>query len=90
MTTPAIVVLGRDWCDDTIRSRAWMDGNGIAYEYRNTEADAAADALIRSYNGGNVVTPTILLGPAGAPVRILVEPSDDELAAAIAEVGAGR
>lgn len=87
MTTPAIVVLGRDTCEDTIRSRAWMDGNGIGYEYRNVELDAEANALNRSFNGGNLVTPTILLGDPGRPAAVLSEPSDEALAAAIAEVG---
>jgi glutaredoxin len=85
---PRIVVLGRDWCEDTLRSRAWLDTNRVQYEYRNVEIDAEADALIRSFNGGGVVTPTILLGDAGSPPRVLVEPTDADLARAIAEASA--
>ncbi len=85
---PAILVLGRDTCEDTIRSRAHMDARGIAYTYRNVEFDAAADALNRSYNGGVRVTPVILIGDPRQPARVVVEPSDDELDAAIAEVAA--
>lgn len=85
---PPIVVLGRDTCEDTIRSRAHLDAREIPYEYRNVETDPAADAVNRSYNGGNRVTPVILIGEAGRPARVVVEPSDDALDAAIAEAAA--
>jgi len=81
---PPILVLGRD----TVRSRAHLDAEGIPYVYGNVELDAAADARNRSFNGGNRVTPTILIGDPLDPARVLVEPSDDELDAAIAEVAA--
>jgi len=85
---PRILVLGRDTCEDTIRSRAHMDAGAIPYEYRNVELDPDADALNRSYNGGIRVTPTILIGDPDAPARVVAEPSDDELDAAIREVAA--
>jgi len=85
---PPILVLGRDTCEDTVRSRAHLDAEGIPYVYGNVELDAAADARNRSFNGGNRVTPTILIGDPLDPARVLVEPSDDELDAAIAEVAA--
>lgn len=80
---PSIVVLGRDTCEDTIRSRAHLDARAIAYMYRNVEIEPAADTLIRSYNDGNWVTPTILIGDPAAPSIVLREPSDEELDAAI-------
>jgi glutaredoxin len=87
---PPILVLGRDTCEDTIRSRAHLDSLGISYVYGNVELDAAADARNRSYNDGNRVTPTILIGDPSDPARVMVEPSDDELDAAIqAVVSAG-
>jgi len=85
---PRILVLGRDTCEDTIRSRAHMDARGIRYEYRNVELDADADALNRSYNEGVRVTPTILLGDPESPSRVLREPPNDDLDAAIAEAPA--
>ena len=81
---PPILILGRDTCDDTVRSRAHLDALGIPYVYRNVEFDAEADACIRSYNDGNRVTPTILFGDPAAPSSVIIEPSDDELDAAIA------
>ena len=85
---PRILVLGRDTCEDTTRSRAHLNARRIPFEYRNIELDAEADALIRSFNDGAQVTPTILLGDPEAPARVLREPSDDELDAAIAEAPA--
>ena len=83
---PPILVLGRDTCDDTIRSRAHLDALGIPYVYGNIEIDPAADARIRSLNDGTWVTPTILIGDPLDPAVIIREPSDDELDAAIATV----
>ena len=82
---PRILILGRDTCEDTIRSRAHLDARGIPYDYRNVEQDAEADARNRSFNSGVRVTPTILVGDPESPARVLSEPSDDELDAAIAE-----
>ena len=83
---PAILVLGRDTCEDTTRSRAHLRARAIPFAYRNVEFDAAADAINRSYNNGNRVTPVILLGDPDRPALALVEPSNDALDAAIAEV----
>jgi glutaredoxin len=85
---PPILVLGRDTCEDTIRSRAHLASRGIPYAYGNVELDAEADARNRSFNGGNRVTPVILIGAPDRPGRVLIEPSNDELDAAIAEGGA--
>jgi mycoredoxin len=85
---PPILVLGRDTCEDTIRSRAHLDAIGIQYTYGNVELDPAADARNRSFNGGVRVTPTILIGDPMNPARVVVEPSDDELDAVIASVAA--
>jgi glutaredoxin len=83
---PSILVLGRDTCEDTVRSSAHLTERAIPFTYRNVEFDAEADALIRAHNDGNRVTPTILIGDPGRPERVLVEPSDDALDAAIAAV----
>ncbi len=85
---PSILILGRDTCEDTVKSRAHLDALGVPYEYRNVEFDPEADALNRSYHDGTRVTPTILLGDPTNPSLVVTEPSDDELDAAIAEVAA--
>ena len=78
-----ILILGRDTCEDTVRSRGYLHGLGVPYVYRNVELDPDADAWNRSYNGGERVTPVILVGDPSHPTVVLVEPSDEELGAAI-------
>ena len=80
---PPILVLGRDTCEDTTRSRALLDARGVAYEYQKVDEDPAADAHIRRLNHGSWLTPTILFGDPGFPLLILREPTDDELDAAL-------
>ena len=81
---PEILILGRDTCEDTIRSRGHLHLLGIPYVYRNVELDPAADTWNRSYNGGERRTPVILVGDPDRPV----EPSDADLEAAIGQVEA--
>ena len=81
---PEIVVLGRDTCEDTIRSRDYLHEAGVPYIYRNVELDPTADAWNRSFNDGERVTPVILIGDPDAPTAVLIEPSDEALQAAIA------
>ena len=80
---PAIVVLGRDTCEDTVRSRALLVRHGIAFTYHRVDEDAAADAWIRRLNDGGWRTPTILIGDPDRPDIVLREPSDAELLAAL-------
>ena len=78
-----ILVLGRDSCADTIHSRTFLTRRKIPFRYLSWEHDPETEAAIRSRNGGDVVTPTILIGDPDNPARVLVEPSDEELRAAI-------
>ena len=78
-----IVVLGRDTCEDTTRSRRHLDERGIAYDYFRVDREPSADEWIRSLNDDMWVTPTILIGDPRDPDVILREPSDEELDAAL-------
>jgi len=80
---PSIVVLGRDTCHDTTRSRAFLSANGVPFDYRRIDEEPSADRWIRSLNEGLWRTPTILIGDPQAPTAILREPSDEVLGAAI-------
>ena len=80
---PEILILGRDTCEDTIRSRGHLDTLGIPYVYRNVELDVEADVWNRSYNDGNRVTPVILVGDPQHPTAVLIEPSDALLEQAV-------
>ncbi len=73
--TPSITVLGRDTCEDTVRSLAHLTAGAIPHAYRNVELDPGADALIRSFNDGRRVTPTILFGDPAAPSRVSSSPA---------------
>jgi glutaredoxin len=83
--TPGILILGRDTCEDTTRSRDHLVARGIPFTYLHVDEDPVADAWIRRLNDGSWVTPTILIGDPTQPVATLREPTDDELDAAIIE-----
>ena len=78
----AVKVYGADWCGDTKRTLAYLDGQGVAYEYVNVEEDAKASAWVKEQNGGKERKPTLDLGG-----RVLSVPSDQELAAALRDEG---
>ena len=81
--TPSILVLGRDTCEDTVRSLALLGRLGVTFTYLKVDEDEAADAWIRRLNDGKWRTPTILVGDPDRPGMILREPSDAELQAAL-------
>ena len=85
---PRIVILGRDTCEDTTRSRRHLDSLGIPYEYFRVDREPTADEWIRSLNDDVWVTPTILIGDPQSPSQILREPSNEELEAAVRPEGA--
>jgi mycoredoxin len=78
--SPLIEVYGKLDCTDTQRSRALLDGLGVAYVFHDVESE---DALLRGAQrlSGGTAVPVVVL-PGGT---ILVEPSDEELTAALAE-----
>jgi glutaredoxin len=80
---PPVVVLGRDTCDDTVRSRALLVRRRVPFTYLKVDEDASADAWIRRLNDGEWRTPTIVIGDPARPDLVLREPSDEELDAAL-------
>jgi glutaredoxin len=80
---PPVLVLGRDTCDDTVRSRALLVRHEVPFTYLKVDEDASADAWIRRLNDGKWRTPTILIGDPESPDAILREPSDAELLASL-------
>ena len=69
-------VYGARTCPDTRRSRIFLDGRQVPYQWFDVDEDAEALALIKSVNGGNRATPTIFFGDGS----FTIEPSDEELA----------
>jgi len=80
---PEILILGRDTCEDTTRSRRHLEAMGVPYAYRRVDREPEADAWIRRLNDDVWVTPTILIGDPASPAQVLRELSDEELSTAI-------
>lgn len=75
--TGDIEVYGKRDCADTIRSRALLDRLGVEYAFHDVAADAAARDRAAALGGGPSVP--VIVTASG----ILVEPTDDELGAAL-------
>lgn len=72
---PHIVVYGTYWCQDTTRSRNYLNHLGISYTFVDVEVDSDAAQRVMDWNGGYLSTPTLDIDG-----RIVTEPSDEELA----------
>lgn len=78
LAVPTILtVYGAAWCSDCHRTRRFLDGAGVPYQYVDLQSDPAAQAMLDA--AGYRAIP-IVLTPGG---QILVEPSDRALAAAL-------
>lgn len=78
-----IKLYGTDTCPMTSRARQHLESLGVGYEYFNIERDPAAREWVRAQHGGKEKKPTIQIGS-----RVMTEPTDDELDAALAGAGA--
>jgi glutaredoxin len=72
---PSIAVYGAYWCKDTVRTRLFLNQQGIPYTYVDVDVDPEAVEKVKAWNGGNLSTPTVDIEG-----RIVTEPSDEELA----------
>ncbi len=72
-----LTVYGADWCGDCRRARRFLDQAGVPYTWVDTAADTAARGMLIA--AGYPAIPVVLV-PGGT---VLVEPSNEELAAAI-------
>lgn len=73
-----LTVYGADWCGDCHRTRRYLDWAGVAYRYVDLGDDPAAQHLLDEA-GLRAIPVVVTTGGV-----VLVEPSDDELAAALA------
>jgi mycoredoxin len=76
-----ITMYGADWCRDCRRSKALLDGEGVAYRYVDVEVSKEAADEAMSVSGRPNIP--VILFPDGSH---LVEPSDDALRAKLATV----
>ncbi|HEX8335928.1 MAG TPA: glutaredoxin family protein [Pyrinomonadaceae bacterium] len=77
-----VKVYGADWCEDTRRTREYLDRLGVQYQYIDVEQDESAAAWVRGQNGGKERKPTVDI--AG---QVLSVPTDHELTGALRERG---
>ena len=75
-TWPAIVVYGASWCRHTLKTRRFLNREGIPYRYVDVEEDQGAAERVRLWNRGYLSTPTLDIDG-----RIVTEPSEEDLAA---------
>ena len=78
-TRDTVLMYGTTWCGDCVRSKRFLENRAIPYEWVNIEEVPEAAEIVRNLNEGMQVVPTIVL-PNG---KVLAEPSDRELAAAL-------
>ena len=72
---PPIAVYGAYWCKDTLRTRRFLNRQGIPYTYIEVDKDLQAAEKVKEWNQGYLSTPTLDIGGG-----IVTEPSDEELA----------
>ena len=77
-----VKMYGAAWCSDCRRSKALLDGDSVAYEYVDLEADPSKAAEAEAIAGRKNI-PVIQF----ADGAVLVEPSDDELRSALSSRG---
>jgi mycoredoxin len=77
-----VTVFGADWCPDCRRSKRLLDRLGVAYLYRDLDAEPGAAGEAQEISGRQSI-PVIVL-PDGSH---LVEPSDPDLRARLVAAG---
>jgi glutaredoxin-like protein len=75
LTNDTIIIYGTSWCGDCRRTRAFLDGKQVAYQWVDIDRDPEARAYVETVNHGCRSVPTIVF-PNG---DVLVEPSTSQL-----------
>lgn len=83
-TSGGIWLYGAPWCGDTRRSKALLAELGVPFTDIDVDRDPAANAWITARQDGRRRIPLIVLAP---DEPLLVEPSDDDLRAALVRTG---
>jgi mycoredoxin len=78
-----VTVYGADWCGDCRRTKGYLIKSGTPFRWVDTAADKAARAMLNA--AGYLAIPVVLI-PGGI---VLVEPSNEQLAAAISTAAMG-
>lgn len=82
MTAPVLTVYGADWCRDCLRTKKQLGDLGVAFDYVDVEADAAAADTAREISGRTNIP--VVVYPDGTHH---VEPANAEVEAKLRELG---
>ncbi len=82
MPEPIVMYARTRPCPDVARARGRLTELGLEWREFNTEEDEGAAGRARALNNGTLRVPTLVLGG-----RVLVEPSVEELDAALIAAG---
>ena len=82
---PHIVVYGASWCRDTLRTKRFLNRNGVPYIMVDVDQDLQAAQRVKGWNRGYLSTPTLDIEG-----HIVIEPSDEELAGLLGIVQKAR
>lgn len=77
-----ITMYGADWCVDCLRAKAFFDECDVAYDYVDLAESPASAEIVLERNNGNKRIPVIVFPDDSH----LTEPSNEALAAKLAEV----
>lgn len=80
-----ITMYGADWCGDCRRAKAWFAANDVEYDYVDLVESPDETERVLERNNGVKKIPVIVF----ADDSHLVEPTNDDLAAKMAEFAAG-
>lgn len=87
--TESFTLYGATTCDDTERTRGWLNAWGVAFREVNIDDDPDAEAFVRVVNQGFRSTPTLVFGTGRRKV-ILTEPTEAELREMLGGMGVGQ
>lgn len=80
---PSITLYGALDCDDTERSRTYLQSHKIAFAEVSIDNNPEAEQFVIFINRGFRSTPTLVIGEGKRKV-VLTEPEDEELARELA------
>ena len=84
---PFLTVYGTATCDDTERTRGWLNAWDVVFREVNIDEDRAAEAFVLFINAGFRSTPTLVFG-MGRQKVVLTEPTESELREVLERAGA--
>jgi mycoredoxin len=73
-----VTLYGSTNCDDTERTRAYLNALGVPFNEINIDDDPAAENFVIHINRGYRSTPTLVIGDGKVKI-LLTEPTNDEL-----------